>query len=190
MTPLSHPLRARITRTAAATGLALLGLAGASQAADFALTSTDIAEGTPMGPQQVFAGFGCEGGDLSPQLSWVNPPEGTKSFAITAYDPDAPTGSGWWHWTALNLPATTTELDSGASGTLPEGAVELINDYGVAGFGGACPPPGEMHRYIFTVYALGVEALDLPATASNALAGFMIKANAIGEAQITASYTR
>lgn len=73
---------------------------------------------------------------------------------------------------------------------MPDGAIELINDYGVAGFGGACPPPGEMHRYIFTVYALGVEALDLPATASNALAGFMINANAIGKAQITASYTR
>jgi Raf kinase inhibitor-like YbhB/YbcL family protein len=112
--------------------------------------------------------------------------------ADTAYDPDAPTGLGWWHWNVVNIPATVAELRSDVSGTnaLPAGAVELKNDYSSVGFGGACPPPGEVHRYVFTVHALGVEKLDLPKEASNALAGFMIRANSIGTAGITAVYNR
>ncbi len=109
---------------------------------------------------------------------------------MTAYDPDAPTGSGWWHWGVVNIPVETQGYAAGASGNITGGAVELVNDYGVAGFGGACPPPGEMHRYVFTVHALGVEVLDLPPEASNALAGFMINGNSIGTARLTAVYTR
>ncbi len=169
------------------------GVAASSAAAqDFRLASTSVAEGAKLASAQVFQGFGCEGGNQSPHLVWSNPPAGTKSFAITAYDPDAPTGSGWWHWNVVNIPANVSEVPAGASGThaLPKGAVEIRNDYGAVGFGGACPPPGEVHRYVFTVHALSVEKLDLPTNGSNALAGFMIRANSIGKASITAVYNR
>ncbi|MBX2855971.1 MAG: YbhB/YbcL family Raf kinase inhibitor-like protein [Rhodobacteraceae bacterium] len=161
-------------------------------AEEFTLASEDISEGGTLDNSFVFQGFGCEGGNISPQLSWSGAPEGTKSFAVTAYDPDAPTGSGWWHWSVLNLPADAVALPRGASpeGALPDGAIELSNDYGAAGFGGACPPPGEVHRYIFTVYALGVDSLPVDASASNALAGFMTRANALASDSITAVYRR
>jgi Raf kinase inhibitor-like YbhB/YbcL family protein len=174
-------------------GLALAcAMTTTASAGDFKLSSTSISEGTQLPASQVFAGFGCEGGNLSPQLSWSGAPEGTKSFAITAYDPDAPTGSGWWHWNVVNIPASVDSIELGASGEgkMPAGAVELANDYGAPGFGGACPPPGEVHRYIFTVYALATERLELPENASNALAGFMIGANTIQSARITAVYNR
>ncbi|WP_333629931.1 YbhB/YbcL family Raf kinase inhibitor-like protein [Agrobacterium cavarae] len=171
--------------------LALLTATTAS-AADFKLSSTSIAEGQQLASTFVFKGFGCDGGSQSPQLSWSGAPAGTKSFAITAYDPDAPTGSGWWHWNVVNIPVSQTSLELGASAgkKLPSGAMEIRNDYGVAGFGGACPPPGEVHRYIFTVHALGTGHLDLPDNASNALAGFMIGANTLATAKITAVYNR
>lgn len=174
-------------------GLSLATVVSATATAeDFTLTSTSVAEGAQIASAHVFQGFGCEGGNMSPQLSWSGAPEGTKSFAITAYDPDAPTGSGWWHWNVLNIPATTTSVAEGASTTaaMPEGSRELTNDYGAQGFGGVCPPPGEVHRYFFTVHALGVEKLELPANVSNALAGFMIGANTLAKAEITAVYTR
>ncbi|MND84769.1 YbhB/YbcL family Raf kinase inhibitor-like protein [Agrobacterium tumefaciens] len=159
---------------------------------DFRLSSSSISEGSQLAAVQVFQGFGCEGGNLSPQLSWSGAPKEAKSFAITAYDPDAPTGSGWWHWNVVNIPVEIMQLDAGVSGKddMPKGALELRNDYGTTGFGGACPPPGEMHRYVFTVYALGVEKLELPEGASNALAGFMVRANTISQASITAVYNR
>lgn len=178
----------RIINALACAGVALSAMPAWAQ--DFTLSSTSVAEGVQLSGDQVFMGFGCEGGNTSPHLAWSGAPEGTKSFAVTAYDPDAPTGSGWWHWNVVNIPVATTELPSGISGSLAGGPVELTNDYGVAGFGGACPPAGEVHRYIFTVHALAVETLDLPAHASNALAGFMINANELGQAQITATYTR
>ena len=180
-------------KTASLAGVLLATLLGATASAqDFKLSSTSIAEGAQLASDFVFKGFGCDGGNRSPQLSWSGAPQGTKSFAITAYDPDAPTGSGWWHWNVVNIPASVTSLALGASGgkTMPAGAVEITNDYGVAGFGGACPPPGNVHRYVFTVHALSTERLDLPDNASNALAGFMIGANTIGSARMTAVYSR
>lgn len=167
-------------------------LALPATAQEFTLSSTDIAEGQVLASAQVFQGFGCEGENVSPQLSWSDAPEGTKSFAISVYDPDAPTGSGWWHWHVVNIPADVMMLPAGAGGNegMPEGAMQLRNDYGATGFGGACPPPGEVHRYQFTVYALGTERLELPEGASNALAGFMTRANALASASITAVYTR
>lgn len=167
-------------------------LAATASAQDFKLSSTSIAEGAQLAPSFVFAGFGCEGGNQSPQLSWSGAPEGTKSFAITAYDPDAPTGSGWWHWNVVNIPASADSVELGASGNgkLPAGAVEITNDYGAAGFGGACPPPGEVHRYVFTVHALSTDRLELPEQPSNALAGFMIGVSTIQSARITAVYSR
>ncbi|MEM1428843.1 MAG: YbhB/YbcL family Raf kinase inhibitor-like protein [Pseudomonadota bacterium] len=162
-------------------------LAGHAAAEGFSLTSTTIAEGQQLDAAQVFQGFGCEGGNIAPDLAWSGAPDGTQSYALTVYDPDAPTGSGWWHWFAINIPADVTALPSGAA--LPDGAVELTNDYGVSGFGGACPPPGEVHRYQFTVHALGT-TLDLGADVSNALAGFMVNANSLASDTITAVYSR
>lgn len=177
----------RIARLSAATAVAMAGLATPSLAADFTLTSTTIAEGQQLATTQVFQGFGCEGSNVAPDLAWSGAPEGTDSFAVTVYDPDAPTGSGWWHWFAFNIPADVTELPAGAA--MPEGVIELENDYGSTGFGGACPPPGEVHRYQFTVHALGT-TLEIDDSVSNALAGYMVNANSIGSASITAVYSR
>ena len=142
-----------------------------------------------------FKRFGCAGDTQSPALRWSGAPAGTQSFAVTAYDPDAPTGSGWWHWSVVNVPASVTELqpDAGAAGgaKLPAGASHVRIDYGVAAWGGACPPEGAApHRYIFTVHALKVPRLDLPADATAALAGYMINANSLGKATLTARYGR
>ena len=156
-------------------------------AGEFRLSSSDISEGGKLDTQQVFKGFGCDGGNTAPALSWENAPEGTKSFALTVYDPDAPTGSGWWHWFAFNIPADTSEISAGEA--LPKGTIELSNDYGAKGFGGACPPPGEVHRYQFTLHALPA-MLDIDGSVSNALAGFMVNANATDSTSITAVYNR
>lgn len=167
-------------------------LLSAQALADFTLSSSDIRAGEMMPKQQEFQGFGCDGGNLSPQLSWQGAPAGTRSFAITAYDPDAPTGSGWWHWLAFNIPADTTSLASGASGnTMPAGSVESRTDYGSVGFGGACPPAGDKaHRYQFTVFALNTDKLDLPADSSGALVGYYLNAHALGKATLESLYQR
>ncbi|MGH1349379.1 MAG: YbhB/YbcL family Raf kinase inhibitor-like protein [Methyloligellaceae bacterium] len=169
-----------------------LSVSSISHAGDFKLSSTDISEGQKLKSEQVFNGFGCKGGNISPALKWTGAPKGTKSFVITAYDPDAPTGSGWWHWTLANIPANVTSLPANAGNgkNLPKGALQTKSDYGTTGFGGACPPPGEVHRYIFTVYALKTDKLAIKADSSNALVGFMTKANAIAQASITAVYNR
>lgn len=174
---------------------ALIGASTLVHAAGFKLSSPDIKAGGLIPQRFEFNGFGCSGENRSPVLQWSGAPAGTKSFAVTVYDPDAPTGSGWWHWSVVNLPAELTGLpaDAGAVGgaKLPQGASHVRIDYGVAGWGGTCPPPGDKpHRYIFTVYALKTERLDLPADATAALAGYMIKANALGQASFTARYGR
>lgn len=173
--------------TLISTALLLGALAPPAAAGEFKLTSATIAEGQPLAAEQVFQGFGCEGGNTAPDLAWTNAPEGTKSFAVTVYDPDAPTGSGWWHWFAFNIPADVTGLSVGDA--KPDGMIELANDYGATGFGGACPPPGEVHRYHFTVHALGA-TLEIDDSVSNALAGFMVNANSLASSTITAVYTR
>jgi Raf kinase inhibitor-like YbhB/YbcL family protein len=159
------------------------------------LSSQNIADGEFMSKAQEFIGFGCDGGDLSPQLTWSGAPKGTKSFAITAYDPDAPTGSGWWHWQIINIPLTVTELAAGVGSTkkdlAPKGSMQINNDYGTRGFGGACPPAGHgIHHYRFTVHALSVEKLDLPVDASGALTGYMINASTIEKSTIESLYKR
>lgn len=173
--------------TLLSTLLAASAFAAPAMAESFTLTSNTISEGQQLEAAHVFQGFGCEGGNAAPDLAWTGAPEGTRSFAVTVYDPDAPTGSGWWHWFAFNIPADVTGLP--ADGTLPSGVVELSNDYGMEGFGGACPPPGEVHRYQFTVHALGT-LLELDNSVSNALAGFMVNANSLASATITAVYNR
>jgi Raf kinase inhibitor-like YbhB/YbcL family protein len=152
------------------------------------LTSKDIHEGQLISRQFEFSGMGCDGGNVSPQLSWSGAPKETKSFAITAFDPDAPTGSGWWHWTVLNLPATTMHLERGAKITT---ALETRTDFGKPGFGGACPPEGDgMHRYQFTVWALPQDKIDLPADISPAVVGFTLNSMALDKAVLTATFVR
>ena len=141
-----------------------------------------------------FNGFGCSGDNQSPALRWSGAPAGTKTFAVTCFDPDAPTGSGWWHWSVVNIPGGVTELprNAGAEGdaNLPKGASHVRIDYGVKAWGGPCPPPGDKpHRYVFTVHALK-DRLELPPDATAALAGFMINANTIEKASFTALYGR
>lgn len=182
-----HPLRPF------AAALACLPLLAAAQS--FQLTSPSLRPGAKVPEAHVYQGFGCSGGNLSPALQWRGAPSGTKSFAVTVYDPDAPTGSGWWHWVVYNLPAATTALPEGAGradGTaLPAGAVQGRTDYGAPGFGGPCPPAGaKPHRYRFTVHALKVDKLDLPADASAAMVGFMLRANQLGQATLEARYGR
>ncbi len=154
------------------------------------LSSPDIKEGHFMAKTFEYQGFGCSGDNLSPALSWSDIPEDTKSFAITVFDPDAPTGSGWWHWAVVDIPLKVTAIARGQKMDAL-GAKTLGNDYGETRFGGACPPPGHgMHRYQFTVWALPVETLQLPADPSLALLGYQLGAQALGKATITATYSR
>ena len=148
----------------------------------FTLTSTDFADGGTLPDAQVQAK-----GNRSPQLSWSGAPEGTKSFAITCFDPDAPTGSGFWHWTVANIPADVTELARGAK--VPEDAVEGRTDFGEPGFGGAAPPKGHgPHRYIFTVFAVDTERLSLSSDSSGAIFGFNLHFHTLAKASITGVY--
>jgi Raf kinase inhibitor-like YbhB/YbcL family protein len=178
---------------------ALLIMAAAAIAADqplakFTLTSPDIAAGGRIAAAQVFSGFGCQGANLSPALSWSNAPTGTQSFALLVHDPDAPTGSGWWHWLIYNIPPSVTSLAAGAGdakkGLLPQGAVQGRSDFGTPGYGGPCPPPGKPHHYFFRLYALKVPKLDLPADASAALIGFNVHAQSLGSTELVGLYGR
>lgn len=151
----------------------------------FTLNSTDLRDGHGLPDAQVYAK-----GNASPQLSWSGAPEGTKSYAITVFDPDAPTGSGFWHWTVANIPANVTELAAGASGDgLPASAVEGRTDFGEPGYGGAAPPPGHgPHRYIFTVFAVDVDSLPVTPEDSGAKYGFNLHFHTLAKASITATY--
>lgn len=159
----------------------------------FTVTSDDISEGERLAMPQVSGVFGAGGEDVSPQLSWDGFPEGTKSFAVTCFDPDAPTGSGFWHWVVFNLPVTVTELPTGAGAkggaALPEGAGQLKNDAGFAGYVGAAPPAGHgPHRYLFAVHALSVESMALDDGSSPAFCGFNMFGNTLGRAVLTGVY--
>ncbi|WP_033289980.1 YbhB/YbcL family Raf kinase inhibitor-like protein [Amycolatopsis jejuensis] len=159
----------------------------------FTLRSTDIADGETLATPHLSGIFGAGGEDRSPQLSWEGFPPGTRSFAVTCYDPDAPTASGFWHWAVFNLPATVTELRSGAgdsSGSgLPPGAVTLKGDGGARQFLGAAPPPGHgPHRYFFVVHALDVETLEVPEDATPAFLGFNLFGHTLGRATLTPVY--
>jgi len=161
----------------------------------FALESAEVKPNARIADAQIYKGFGCAGGNVSPSLTWRDPPAGTKSFAVTVYDPDAPTGSGWWHWVVFNIPADVRSLPpgAGASGStkLPKGAVQSITDFGTPGYGGPCPPRGDRpHRYIFTVHALKVDKLDLDDKAMPALVGFTLTSNRLARATFTATYSR
>lgn len=163
--------------------------------AGFHLYSPDVEPDGEIDSSFEYDGFGCSGSNRSPELRWENAPAGTRSFAISVHDPDAPTGSGWWHWRVVNIPADTSSLsgNAGAVGgdNIPGGAVQIRNDFGDKGWGGMCPPEGASpHRYTFTIHALDVESLDLPDEASPALAGFMIHQHEIARAGFMATYAR
>ena len=165
--------------------LALGLLATDSFAQTFTLKSNDL--GGQATARQFLNGNGCSGGNVSPQLSWENAPKGTQSFAVTMYDKDAPTGSGWWHWVVFNIPASTMDLKAGAGDVskalAPAGSVQSLTDFGQAGYGGPCPPPGVPHQYLITVYALG-SRLELDKTAAPALVGFYLSQRARARASL------
>lgn len=151
------------------------------------LLSEDFKDGDYLDAKHLLAaeyGFGCDGGNQSPELNWSGAPAGTKSFAVSCYDPDAPTGSGFWHWVVVNIPPTVTSLATGAGASagdkLPAGALQIRTDFGAPGYGGPCPPAGDHpHRYIFTVFAVGAESLPLTPDSTAAVAGFMLNSAAI-----------
>jgi Raf kinase inhibitor-like YbhB/YbcL family protein len=176
---------------------ALLGtcLSTHAFAAGFSLVIPTIKPHSTLSDAQVYNSFGCKGKNISPALSWSGAPEGTKSFAVTLYDPDAPTGSGWWHWVLYDVPASVSSLPEHAGDVdgrqLPPGAVQGRTDFGTPGFGGACPPAGDKpHRYIFTVYALKVAKIDVPGSSTAAMVGYMLNANQLAKSSVTALYGR
>lgn len=162
-------------------------------AQSFTLKSNDIEGQAQM--KQVFNSFGCKGDNISPQLSWSNAPEGTKSFAVNMYDPDAPTGSGWWQWVIFDIPVSAGQLVENAGNVelnlAPKGAIQSLNNYGGYGYGGPCPPVnGGIHEYIFTVYALKVPSLGLDKNSNPAMVGFYINANTIEKTSLVMYYQR
>ncbi|MEM9544337.1 MAG: YbhB/YbcL family Raf kinase inhibitor-like protein [Bacteroidota bacterium] len=172
----------------------LIVFCGLSQGQNtFTLSSTTLGGQTTS--VEEFNGFGCTGQNQSPQLSWENAPEGTKSFAITMYDPDAPTGSGWWHWLVFDLPAETTSIPVNAGNVemnlMPSGAIQSVTDYGAKGYGGPCPPKGHgLHQYIITLHALKTDKLGLDENTNAAVVGYYLGNNTIGKASIAAYYKR
>ncbi|MEE9210271.1 MAG: YbhB/YbcL family Raf kinase inhibitor-like protein [Kiloniellales bacterium] len=161
------------------------------------LISADFSDGDYLGNDHILSeayGFGCAGGNVSPQLSWSGAPDGTKSFALTCFDPDAPTGSGFWHWVVVNIPPDIASLEAGAGspgGSLPAGALQVRTDFGAPGYGGPCPPEGDHpHRYIFTVFAVSIEELPVTADTAAAVVGFNLNFNTLAKASLMGLYKR
>jgi Raf kinase inhibitor-like YbhB/YbcL family protein len=153
----------------------------------FGVTSADVTEGQPLDQAQVH-----DGGNTSPQLSWEPGPEGTKSYVVTCYDPDAPVVSGFWHWIAVDIPGDVHSLDTGAGAsddTLPDGAFHVRNDYGTRDFGGAAPPPGDqVHRYYFVVHAVTEESLGVDGNVTPAVVGFNLAFKTAARAVLVGTY--
>jgi Raf kinase inhibitor-like YbhB/YbcL family protein len=172
-----------------------LSLPALAAGAGFSIEMPAVKAGGKLTDAQVFNGFGCSGKNISPAIQWSGAPAGTRGYAVTLYDPDAPTGSGWWHWLVYDIPASASGLPEHAGDAdgkqLPAGAMQGRTDFGTAGFGGACPPAGDKpHRYVFTVYALKIEKLDVPPDAPAAMIGYMLNANQLAKSSLTALYGR
>ena len=174
-------------------GLMVCGLGSAVAANAMTLTSPDIKPGGKIANEQVFNSFGCTGQNVSPAISWSGAPKGAKSFAVSMYDPDAPTGSGWWHWWVVNIPADVTSLPKGAGGGtgLPAGAMLGRTDFSTNAYGGPCPPKGDPpHHYHITVYAVDVDKLDVDQNSSAAAIGFNLHFHTLGKAELVGRYGR
>lgn len=182
-----------MVRLVGASALAVALTASSAQA--LSLTSPDIRPGARIAEEQVFNSFGCTGKNVSPALNWKDAPAGAKSFALTVYDPDAPTGSGFWHWIVFNIPADVTSLERGAGDpkgpTAPQGAIQIRNEFGSPGYGGPCPPKGDRpHRYQFTIFAIDTDKIDGDASASPASIGVKLQAHALARATLTGVWGR
>jgi len=199
----SHGYRTAVIAVAAMLAGASIGNAQAVKATvkakapraqgHFKVTAPDLEAKGRITAAHVFNGMGCSGQNISPALNWSNAPAGTKSFAVTAYDPDAPTGSGWWHWVMYNIPASVTSLPAGAGNgrDAPRGSQQGRTDFGSKGYGGPCPPAGDKpHHYHFTVFALKVDKIDVPGDATAAYVGFNLNANKLATARVTGLYAR
>ncbi|MGO9006203.1 MAG: YbhB/YbcL family Raf kinase inhibitor-like protein [Beijerinckiaceae bacterium] len=164
----------------------------------FTVVSSSFKDGDYLASDHVLSadyGFGCAGGNKSPHLAWSGAPAETKSFAITCYDPDAPTGSGFWHWVVVNIPPNVTELPVDAGNPqapkLPAGALQTRTDYGAPGYGGPCPPAGDHpHRYFFTVFAVSMESLPVNPDTSAAVVGFYLNFNTLAKTAVLGLYKR
>jgi Raf kinase inhibitor-like YbhB/YbcL family protein len=163
----------------------------------FTVTSNSFRNGDYLGQDFVLSkdfGFGCAGGNVSPHLQWSGAPAGTRSFTVTCFDPDAPTGSGFWHWLVVNIPPDVTGLAAGAGsagGKLPAGALQTRTDFGKPGYGGPCSPVGDHpHRYLFTVFAVAVDRLDVTADTAAAVIGFQLNFNTLAKASIMGLFKR
>jgi Raf kinase inhibitor-like YbhB/YbcL family protein len=187
-------ITASVARLTLLLAVALPLAAQAPPAGHFTLQSSDFSAGGKLPEAQVYNGFGCHGGNTSPALRWSGAPQGTQSFVLMVHDPDAPTGSGWWHWVVYNLPAGTSALPAGAGdtakGLLPPGTLQGRTDFGAPGYGGPCPPPGAPHHYNFRIYALKVPRLEVPADASPALIASSAHAQALASAELVGLYGR
>lgn len=165
--------------------LTALAFCTSVNAQTFTLKSADV--GGQATQREFFNGFGCTGQNISPELTWENAPAGAKYFAVTMYDKDAPTGSGWWHWVIYNIPGDVKELKAGAGdpakGLAPKEAIQGMTDFGKTGYGGPCPPPGDPHQYLFTVYALR-DKIEVDKNASPAMIGFNLNSNMLAKASI------
>ena len=169
--------------------LSILFSASVIFAQNFTLSSTEL-QGQ-LTSKQVFNGFGCSGENISPELSWKDAPKGTKSFAVTVYDPDAPTGSGWWHWVVFDISKDKFTLPSGFGNSESKDVIQSMTDFGKTGFGGACPPKGDKaHRYIFTVHALDIETISLDKNSNPALVGYYLNAHSLAKASLISYYGR
>jgi Raf kinase inhibitor-like YbhB/YbcL family protein len=174
----------------AKTAIVLGGFLAIGEASALTLTSPEVKPNGKLADEQAFNGFDCAGKNVSPALNWSDAPKGVKSFAVSLYDPDAPDGSGFWHWLVANIPANVASLAKGAgdpkAATLPPGTVQYRNDFGAIGYGGPCPPKGDRpHRYQFTVFALNVDRLEVDETASAAVVSSYLHAHALAKSTLT-----
>jgi Raf kinase inhibitor-like YbhB/YbcL family protein len=175
--------------------LCLAGTGAAQAAGGMSLTSPQIKNKGTLSMEQVYNNFGCTGQNVSPALEWKGAPKGTKSFALTVYDPDAPTGSGWWHWVMFNIPADVHSLPENAGDPAakltPAGAVQGRTDFGTGGYGGPCPPPGDKpHHYYFTIYALDIDKIDADQNASPAFIGYNIHFHTLAKGRLLGRFGR
>jgi Raf kinase inhibitor-like YbhB/YbcL family protein len=186
-------MRLTVLRTTICSAVLLSIMPAIALAEPFTVKVDDLSRGQ-FSNEQVYGGFGCHGENVSPHISWSNVPAGARSIVVTIYDPDAPTGGlGWTHWEVVNIPATATSIEKGASGDpkrLPTGAVETLTDFGESRYGGPCPPQGTSHRYVVTASALKVSHIDVRAASSPALVAYQMHGNVIAQARYVAKYRR